>query len=291
VLGAVSATAGFWDWSLDPPLAFVVLIAILYWVGNRRTVAVERTKVERRWRSASFYAGLATVVVALDSPLDALSEKLFWAHMVQHVLLLVVAPPLIVLARPWVRLWRALPLSARQSLGRSLGRGERAAPLRAISRTLGRPLPSFVLFSGVLLVWHVPALFDATLRSSAVHALEHTLFFSTALLFWKQVLPSPPLHARLAPVQRIAYLVGAMVVSWILAVVLALAPHPLYAHYAHEATRPGGISALADQQIAAGIMWVPGSITFLIVMFAYVHRWLSPPAPATARARRLAGEH
>ena len=82
-----------------------------------------------------------------------------------------------------------------------------------------------------------------------------------------------------------------MVVSWILAVVLALAPHPLYAHYAHEASRPGGISALADQQIAAGIMWVPGSITFLIVMFAYVHRWLSPAAPAPARVTRLAGEH
>jgi cytochrome c oxidase assembly factor CtaG len=63
--------------------------------------------------------------------------------------------------------------------------------------------------------------------------------------------------------------------------VLALAPHPLYSFYAHEATRQGGISAMADQQIAAGVMWVPGSITFLIVIFAYVHRWLSPPAPAT----------
>jgi putative membrane protein len=291
VLGAASATPGLWDWSFDPPLALVVLVGILYWIGDRRTVAPERTRRERRWRGVCFYAGLATVVIALDSPLDALSEQLFWAHMVQHVLLLVVAPPLIVIARPWIRVWRSLPLTTRQSLGRGLGQGERAAPLRYISRTLGRPAASFVLFSGVLLVWHVPALFDATLRSSAVHALEHTLFFSTALLFWKQVLPSPPLHARLAPVQRVGYLIGAMIVSWILAVVLALAPHPLYAHYAHEATRPGGISALADQQIAAGIMWVPGSITFLIVMFAYVNRWLSPSAPASARVTRLAGEH
>jgi putative membrane protein len=291
VLGAASATPGLWDWSFDPPLVAVILVGIMYWIGDRRTVAPERTRRERRWRSVSFYAGLTTVVLALDSPLDALSGQLFWAHMVQHVLLLVLAPPLIVLARPWIRLWRSLPLGARQSLGRGLGQGQRAAPVRAVSRTLGRPVPSFVLFAGVLLVWHVPALFDATLRSSAVHALEHTLFFSTALLFWKQVLPSPPLHARLVPLQRVAYLVGAMVVSWILAVVLALAPHPLYAHYAHEATRPGGISALADQQLAAGIMWVPGSITFLIVMFAYVHRWLSPSAPAPARVTRLAGEH
>jgi putative membrane protein len=291
VIAAASATPGFWDWSFDPPLILVIAVAILYRIGDRRTLAPERTRRERRWRRTSFYGGLAVVVLALNSPLDALSEQLFWAHMVQHVLLLVVAPPLIVLARPWIRLWRALPLGARQSLGRGLAQGERAAPLRSLSRTLGSPLPSFVLFCGVLLVWHIPALFDATLHSSAVHALEHALFFSTALLFWKQVLPSPPLHARLDALQRVIYLVGAMVVSWILAVVLALAPHPLYAHYAHEAIRPGGISALADQQVAAGVMWVPGSITFVIVIFAYVHRWLAPAAPVASGARRLAGEH
>ena len=230
-------------------------------------------------------------MIALSSPLDALSEQLFWAHMVQHVLLLVVAPPLIVLARPWIRLWRSLPLGARQPLGRGLAQGERTAPLRLLSRELGSPAVSFLLFAAVLLAWHVPALFDATLRSSALHALEHTLFFTTALLFWKQVIHSPPLHARLALLQRVSYLIGAMIVSWILAIVLALAPHPLYALYAHEASRPGGISALADQQIAAGVMWVPGSITFVIVIFAYVHRWLSPAAPGPTRATRLAGEH
>jgi len=286
-----TATPGFWDWSFDPPLVLVIDLAILYWVGDRRTIAPERTRLARRWRSASFYAGLAVLAIALSSPLEVLSGQLFWAHMIQHVLLLVLAPPLIVLARPWIRLWRSLPLDTRRSLGRALGKGERAAPLRSVSRTIGSPLPSFVLFSGVLLVWHVPALFDATLRSSALHALEHTLFFCTALLFWKQVLPSPPLRARLLALQRVVYLVGAMVVSWILAVVLALAPHPLYALYAHEASRPGGISALADQQIAAGVMWVPGSITFLIVIFAYVHRWLAPAAPASAPAPRLASEH
>jgi cytochrome c oxidase assembly factor CtaG len=155
---------------------------------------------------------------------------------------------------------------------------------------LGRPLPSFVLFSAVLLGWHVPALFDATLRSGALHALEHTLFFATALMLWKQVIDSPPLRAALAPPARAAYVVGAMVVSWALAVVLALAPHPLYDHYAHEASRPGGISALADQQVAAGIMWVPGSISFVIVIFVYVHRWLTP-AEIRAKPSRLAGEH
>jgi len=287
----VAAAPGFWDWSFDAPLVLVIGFAILYRIGSRRTVAPKRTTGERQWRSISFYAGLAVVVVALDSPLDALSEQLFWVHMVQHVLLLVVAPPLIVLARPWVRLWRSLPLGARRSLGRSLAQGQRLAPLRSATRALGSPLPAFLLFSVVLLGWHIPLLFDATLRSGTLHALEHTLFFSTALMFWKQVLPSPPLRVRLADSQRVLYAVGAMIVSWVLAVVLALAPHPLYEHYAHEASRPGGISAIADQQLAAGIMWVPGSITFLIVIFVYVHRWLMPPAPGPTRGPRLANEH
>jgi cytochrome c oxidase assembly factor CtaG len=215
--------------------------------------------------------------------------------MTQHVLLLVLAPPLIVLAHPWIRIWRALPLGVRRSLARWFARGERAAPrtLRAVSRTLGTPTASFVAFNGVLLAWHVPALFEATLRSSELHALEHALFFATALMFWKQVIDSPPLHARLRSVQRVGYLIGAMIVSWVLAIVLATAPHALYASYAHEAARPGAISALTDQQIAAGVMWVPGSVTFVIAIFVYVHRWLTPaPAPVPRSAAvRLAGDH
>ena len=87
------------------------------------------------------------------------------------------------------------------------------------------------------------------------------------------------------------YLIGAMAVSWALAVVLALSAHPLYGHYAQLSSRPGGISALADQQLAAGVMWVPGSITFVIVMFVYIHRWLTPQAAAQPGQPRLAGEH
>jgi cytochrome c oxidase assembly factor CtaG len=292
VLAAAAATPGLGDWSFDPPVVLAVGLALMYLVGGRRTVTPRRTRNAQRWRDACFYASLVVLVLALSSPLDAFSARLFWAHMVQHVLLLVVAAPMVVLARPWIRLWRSVPLAGRRWLGRALGQGARTAPLRALSRFLGAPAPAFVLFSGVLLVWHVPAMFDATLRSSELHALEHTLFFTTAVMFWKQVIDSPPLRATLLAPQRVLYVIGAMIVTWALAVVLALAPHPLYAFYAHEAARPGGISAMADQQLAAGIMWVPGSITFVIVIFAYVHRWLMPPAPGSStRAPRLASEH
>jgi putative membrane protein len=268
-------TPGFWDWSFDPPLVLVVDLAILYWYGNRRTPSPVRTRKQRRLRHTCFYAGLAVLLIALASPLERLSEQLFWAHMLQHILLLVVAPPLIVLARPWVRLWRALGVEARRSVAHSFTRG-RLRRLRRLSAILGAPLPSFFLFCGVVLAWHVPVLFDATLHSEALHALEHTLFFCTALMFWKQMIDSPPLRAPLSDLGRVAYLIGAMVVMWALAVVLAFAPHPLYGAYAAQASRPGGISALADQQIAAGIMWVPGSLPLLIVLFVYCNRWLSP---------------
>ena len=291
MLAAAAAGVGFGDWSLDPPLVLCVDLAILYWLGSRRTVTPLRKRAAQRWRDVAFYGALLVLVLALSSPLDALSGQLFWAHMLQHVLLMLVAAPLIVLSHPWIRLWRSLPLTSRRWLARGLSHGRRTAPLRALGTFMGRPIASFVAFSVVLLGWHLPAMFNATLSSSALHGLEHSLFFGTSVLFFKQVIPSPPLRLSLAPPLRVLYAIGAMIVSWVLAVVLALSPHALYAHYAHESARPGGISALADQQLAAGIMWVPGSITFLIVVFVYVHRWLTPSEPSPNRAVRLVGEH
>jgi putative membrane protein len=293
VLASAPSTPGLSDWSLDPAVAFLVVIAALYALGSSRTVTPPRAAAAQRWRSAAFYTAIGVLAVALVSPLDALSERLFWVHMVQHVLLMLVAAPLVVLARPWVRLWRALPLAGRRLLARAFLHGERWAPLRAASRLLGSPAGALIVFSAVLLGWHVPALFDATLSSSAIHALEHTLFFASAVVLFKQVIPSPPLRATLSDTQRLLYVVAAMTVSWALAVVLAIAPSPLYGHYAHLASRPGGISALADQQLAAGVMWVPGSITFVLIIFVYVHRWLVPQAaaPAPAQPPRLAGGH
>jgi putative membrane protein len=292
---AAAATPGFWDWSLDPQLVLVAGLALAYRLGSRRTVTPARIASVQRCRGAAFYAALAILAVALASPLDRLSEKIFWAHMVQHVLLMLVAAPLVVFARPWGRLWRSLPLDVRRRLARAFLHGRRAAPLRGVARVLGAPGPSLAAFSVVLLGWHLPVLFDATLESPALHALEHTLFLATAVLMFKQVIPSPPLRATLSDTGRLLYTVAAMTVSWVLAVVLALAPSPLYGAYAHLAMRPGGISALADQQLAAGIMWVPGSITFVIVIFVYVHRWLASdadPHPSNAsRSPRLAGGH
>jgi putative membrane protein len=266
-------------WSIQPPLAYVAIAAMLYSVGGRRY----SRSAPQPLRTASFAAGLATIVVALESPLDGYADQLFWAHMIQHVLLLTVAPPLILLGRPWPRMWRALPLQSRTKLGRTLARARWTTPLRA----LARPLPAWLLFNATILGWHIPGAYNATLQSTTIHDLEHAMFFFTGLLFWARVVDPGPLRPRLPWPARIAYVIGAMIVGWMLAITLVLVPEPLIAHYAALTHRPGGISALTDQQIAAGMMWVPGSVSYAIAMMTAVYRWLEPDSGARPRQPAL----
>lgn len=286
--GTLAARPWLAEWSLDPAVATIALLAVLYALGSSRTVTPARAVRAQRVRDGAFYGAVVVLLVALASPIDAFSDKLFWVHMVQHVLLMLVAAPLFVFARPWVRLWRALPLGLRRPLARGLVQGTAAAPLRRAARAAGSPAGGLTLFTVVLLGWHVPALFEATLESESIHIVEHLLFFAVAVLFFKHLIPSSPLHAPLTDAGRALFAVAGMTVSWALAVALAVAPNPLYPHYAQLASRPGGISALADQQLAAGVMWVPGSVTFLILVLVHVHRWLAAP-PATEP--RLASGH
>ncbi|MGH2849727.1 MAG: cytochrome c oxidase assembly protein [Solirubrobacteraceae bacterium] len=262
------------DWSLDPSLVYVVLAAALYLLGSRGR------DQPRPLQAAAFVAGLLTIVIALDSPIDAYADKLFWVHMVQHILLLTVAPPLFLLGRPWPRMWRALPLGPRTRVARTLARGRLASPVRA----LARPMPAWILFNATVVGWHIPAAYDATLTNGTIHATEHAMFFFTGLLFWARVVDPGPLRPRLVWPVRIAYTAGAMVVGWILAITLVLLPHPIYSFYSALAVRPGHISALTDQQLAAGVMWVPGSLAYVITFLIGFYRWLEPdhtarPAP------------
>jgi len=261
-------------WSLDPSIVYVVGASVLYLLGSRG-----------RWRptslqAASFFGGLLSIVIALNSPIDIYADELLWVHMIQHILLLTVAPPLILLGRPWPRMWRALPLAPRTAVARTVARSPWTAPLR----WLARPWPAWILFNATLLAWHIPPAYDATLTSGTVHALEHAMFFFTGLLFWAWVIDTGPLRGRLSWPMRIAYTSSAMVVGWLLAIVLVLAPHPVYSFYAHLTSRPGGISALADQQLGAGVMWVLGSISYTITFLIGFYRWLQADhAPSPQR--------
>jgi putative membrane protein len=276
------------SWPIDWPLAAIVVTALLYLLGGRSSATL--SDAGKRWRGAAFYGGLATLALAVGSPIDAYAGELFWVHMVQHVLLMMVAPPLLLIGRPWPRLSRPLPLGLRRPLARTVLAGRTLAPPRAAFRRLAAPLPAFVLFNGTLLVWHLPVLYDLTLRDGPVHDLEHALFFGTALLFWVHLLPGATGRPQFSDGARAVYGTAALLVSWILAVVLGLAQEPLYGAYASLGQRPGGLSALSDQQLAAGVMWVPGSVPYCIVLVVVALRWLDPAA-GSGRRRRLAGEH
>jgi cytochrome c oxidase assembly factor CtaG len=279
----VAGGAALQTWTGDPALVWVICAAVLYAIGGRHLPRAGSIAAQR-WRTAAFVAGLGTIVVALDSPIDDLADQLLWVHMVQHILLLMVAPPLLALARPWNRMWHGLAIELRRRVARAVVQGHGWAPVRAAAALLAGGIASWLAFNVVLVAWHLPAAYDLTLRSPPAHALEHAMFFAVGLLFWTRVVDSPPWRSPLGAPARAAYVGSAMVVGWILAIVFAVAASPLYAAYASEASRPGGISALADQQLAAGVMWVPGSIPFTIALLAIAYRWLEPrrsgrPAP------------
>lgn len=273
------------DWTGGPALLWVVGAALLYRLGGRG----RKRRPGDAWRAASFFAGLAAIVIALDSPVDDLADQLFWVHMVQHILLIGVAAPLLALARPWTRMWRGLPLGFRRGLGRSLA-GPGAAPLRRGVGLAGGALVSWLLFNVDFCVWHLPVLYDAALRWEFVHAVEHLTFFATALLFWTRVVPAAPWRSSLGELGKLVYLGSTMVVGWVLAIVLALSTSPLYAPYAEAASRPGHVSALTDQQLAAGVMWVPGGLAYLIAIAVIAYRWLEPresPGPQRPRGEPM----
>jgi len=272
------------------PTALTLVAFALHVLGERRAVTLtgrRRDRAERR-RALTFYAGLLAVLVALQSPIDSLADKLFWVHMIQHLLLLVVAAPLIVLGEPWMSIWRPLPLAFRRTLARTVVRARWLAPVRALFAALASPAGAWLAFNVTLVVWHLPGPYDLTLRNLDVHVLEHTTFLACGILLWAQVAALAPARGRLSIVGRIVYVAAAAVVNVGLSAYLAYHQHPLYAPYANLAHRPGGISALADQQMGAGFMWTAGDMPFAIAIALLVHRWLGVNEARTARLGALA---
>jgi putative membrane protein len=257
-----------------PPVVACALAVALYALGGRGRAG--STSSSRRWREASFYLGVAIVFVALEPPFDNWADSSFALHMAQHVLLIGVAPPLLVLGRPWPRMWMPFPAEARRSVARGLARGRWSAPLRVAARTLTKPPVAVAMLAAVLGFWHIPSMYDAAASDEGIHLLEHTCFVAAALLYWGPLLEAPPVRARIGHLRRAGWFAAGAVPGWILAIVLSEATHPLYPFYATLDHRAFGLSAIADQQIGAGVMWVPGSIANFVAFIVYVYRWLEP---------------
>jgi putative copper resistance protein D len=241
--------AGHWEgtWSLDVE---ALLVAGLYLWALRRCRAP--------WpihRTIAFLAGIGCVLLALQSGVDAYGDQLLSVHMVQHMLLLLVAPLLLLAGQPVMLAVRALPPASRRRLALALRR----------TRPLTRPAVCLAAFDAVLLGTHLPAFYDATLRQPVLHDAEHVLYLLAGLLlYWPLLGAEPAPSRRLGGVGRLIYMLAAMPAMALVGAYLNRQPTLVYAAYG-PAARALGISALADQAQAGAIMWVAGSVVMTAV--------------------------
>jgi cytochrome c oxidase assembly factor CtaG len=266
-----------WHWEplvVVPVVVAAALYAKGWWTASRRMP----DRFGDRHLVATM-AGLATMVVALASPLDALSARLLLAHMTQHLLLMTVAPPLLWMGAPVVPLLLGLPRPVRRAVTRALA----MSPVQRLSHMLAHPVVSWVAFVVAFWVWHVPALYDLALRSDGWHHVEHACFFVTAGLFWRLVVLPWPARSAWPRWAMIPYLALADLQNSVLAAILTFSDHLIYPAYG---TLPPmwGLPALEDQAIAGVIMWVPGSLAFLLPVLWLVVVTLTAPGAVVRRA-------
>jgi cytochrome c oxidase assembly factor CtaG len=227
-----------------------------------RTRSVRHHKPVLGTRGALFLAGYAVLWVALISPLHPLGEELFSVHMVQHILLTLVAPPLLLLSNSMPVLLWAFPQTERRGLGRLIGQPGR---LQTALRWLTRPAVAWTLFVCTQWLWHTPAAYQWALGSRWAHYVEHVSFFATAILFWWPVIGAPPLPSLLGYPARMAYTFLAWLPNTLLGAGIALSRGILYPYYSLVGQRLG-VDVYGDQQLAGLIMWVPGDVLFAVIL-------------------------
>jgi putative membrane protein len=238
------------------------------------------------WRSGAFFLGLAALLIALAPPVDTYAAVSFAVHMVQHMLLTVVAAPLLMLGAPIRPLLRGLPLAVRAAIVRPLAR---ASGVRAAVHLLRNPLVAAALYVGGLYAWHVPTLYDAALADARIHVLEHAWFFLSALVFWSVVIDPEPYRATLGYAARLPYLlVLGAAQNTVLGGVLSFTSRALYSGYGGIADTTGfGFDRLTDQHVGGAIMWVVGDLVFLAAASLSFFLWLADEEETQRRRERV----
>jgi cytochrome c oxidase assembly factor CtaG len=248
------------SWTFEPWIMIPVLLASGVYLRGWWQLYRRLPQRFGLWRLIAFQASLVTLLVALASPLDALAELLLQFHMIQHLLLMMVVPPLVLLGAPTLPLLRGLP---RPVLKYFLRLFVGSSKLQRLGRFLTHPLVCLLAFTVSTIVWHVPKLYELALSSEFWHDAQHLCFLSTALLFWWPVVQPWPSRLRWPRWTMIPYLLLADIQNTALSAFLIFSERILYPTYA-AVPRLWGISALDDQAAAGAIMWVPGSVIFLI---------------------------
>ena len=254
-------------WSFEPLVLLPLVGSALAWiVAVRRVNAAHPATPVPRSRTLAFLGGLFAIAFALQSGIEQYDTALFSIHMVQHVLLLLVAAPLIALSGPVTLALRAARPDIRR---RYLLPILHSRPVRLLSH----PVVAWLLFAGVMWGTHFSPLFDAALENPWLHDLEHLLFLVTALLFWWPAVARDPAPWRMPHPGRVMYVFLQMPQNTFLAVTILNSTVVLYAHYA-TTVRSWGPSVLEDQQIAGGVMWLTGDILFLAGLFGIIAGWM-----------------
>lgn len=257
------------SWTFDPlTVALMIASTVLYGLGVRAAWHhAGRRAGFRWWHLAAFALAMLSLAVALISPLAWLSDLLFSAHMTQHEILMLIAAPLLVAGQPLLAFLWAVPARWRPSVAGAF----RGPAIAAGWRALTSPLVVFLLHAVALWIWHVPVLFEAALHSESIHAVQHTSFVVTAALFWWGMV-----HGRYGKAgygAGVAYIFLTALHSTILGALLTVAPSTWYRSY--EATAAvRNVDALADQQLAGLVMWVPSGVVFIVIGLALFAAWL-----------------
>ena len=250
-------------WSFEPSVVILlVLAALLYFVGLHKSGGASATRLQKH----GFIWGLFALAVSHISPLHKLGSALFAAHMTQHELLMLIAAPLLAYSRPIATFLWAFPQSWRSALGR-------ASKIRIISSTwalLTLPLAAWCIHAAALWLWHIPSLYQATLENEWMHALQHTSFLGSALLFWWALMHEQ--YARNYGAS-VAYIFTTAVHSGALGALLTFADAVWYPIYSGR-TQAWGLSPLEDQQLGGLIMWVPAGIVYLVIGLWLFAKWL-----------------
>ncbi|HSZ15501.1 MAG TPA: cytochrome c oxidase assembly protein [Terracidiphilus sp.] len=260
------------DWSLPVGLTLAISVtSALYicgWIRLRRTRPAQFTG----GRLFSFLSGMTALWIAIGSPLDAFADVLLSAHMIEHLILMSIVPPLVLLGQPTVPLLRGLPRVARIHIAGPLLRLQQ---LRRLGHQLVRPRFAWLAMNVTFLGWHIPTAYDFALEHENWHDFEHICFLGTSLLFWWCLIRPWPAAPHPHRWSILLYLISADVINTALSAFLAFCNRPVYAFYSIHAN-PFGIQPLPDQVLGAVIMWVFGSLAFLIPATAIAFALLQP---------------
>jgi putative copper resistance protein D len=273
----------FLEWSFDPlAVAGIAAAALLFAWATRRVRGLHPANAHPAYRTGLFMGGLVALGLALLSPVEVYEGQLFSVHMVQHMLLELVAAPLLLAGAPITLALRASSKTWRRRL---------LALLRSrIVHVISFPIVAWLLFAGVNWGWHFSTLYDQALENDLLHYLQHASFLGAALLFWWPVVGADPSPWRLPHPVRLLYLFLAMPQNSFLGVALMSASSVLYPHYVTN-LRDWGPSPLEDQQLGGVIMWVVGDVAFLACMAVVVVLWMRHEERRTVRLdARLAAE-